>query len=92
VRAILRLTGRDESLIRHVRDRPGHDRRYAMNAAKISDALGWRPQRAFDDGLAATVAWYRDNRAWTDGVRSGAYRDYYERQYGARLAATRPVE
>jgi dTDP-glucose 4,6-dehydratase len=87
VRAILRLTGRDESLIRHVPDRPGHDRRYAMNAAKIRDALGWRPRHQFEEGLEATVAWYRDNRAWTDRVRSGAYRDYYDRQYAGRLAA-----
>jgi dTDP-glucose 4,6-dehydratase len=88
VRAILRLTGRDESLIRHVPDRPGHDRRYAMNAAKIRGRLGWQPRRTFDEGLADTVAWYRDNRAWTEGVRSGTYRDYYERQYAARLAGT----
>jgi dTDP-glucose 4,6-dehydratase len=87
VRAILRLTGRDESLIRHVPDRPGHDRRYSMNASRIRDGLGWRPRRTFDDGLAETVAWYRDNRAWTDAVRSGAYRDYYQRQYAARLGA-----
>ncbi len=87
VRAILRLTGRDESLIRHVPDRPGHDRRYAMNAAKIRDGLGWRPRRAFDEGLADTVAWYRANRPWTERVRSGAYREYYDRQYAARLAA-----
>ena len=63
-----------------------HDRRYAMNAAKIRDSLGWRPRRTFDDGLADTVAWYRDNRTWTEGVRTGAYREYYERQYAARLA------
>jgi dTDP-glucose 4,6-dehydratase len=87
VRAILRLTGRDEALVRHVPDRPGHDRRYAMNARKIRDELGWRPARSFDEGLADTVAWYRDNPAWADHVRSGAYRDYYDRQYGARLAA-----
>jgi len=90
VRAILRLAGRDESLIRHVPDRPGHDRRYAMNASRIRDDLGWRPRRAFDDGLAETVAWYRDNRAWTEAVRSGAYRDYYQRQYAARLGAAPP--
>src|SRR5204863_521906 len=64
VRGILKLTGRDESLIRHVPDRPGHDRRYAMNAAKIRAELGWRPRHTFDEGLAATVAWYRDNPAW----------------------------
>jgi dTDP-glucose 4,6-dehydratase len=86
VRAILRLTGRDESLIRHVPDRPGHDRRYAMNAGKIRERLGWRPRHGFDDGLAETVAWYRANGAWSDRVRSGAYRDYYEQQYAARLA------
>jgi dTDP-glucose 4,6-dehydratase len=90
VHAILGLAGRDASLIRHVPDRPGHDRRYAMNSTKIRQALGWQPRHVFEDGLAATVAWYRDNRAWTDGVRSGAYRDYYDRQYAARLAAGGP--
>jgi dTDP-glucose 4,6-dehydratase len=84
VRAILKLTGRDDSLIEYVRDRPGHDRRYAMNAAKIRGELGWRPQREFEAGLAETVAWYRANSAWCERVRSGAYRDYYQQQYGAR--------
>jgi dTDP-glucose 4,6-dehydratase len=88
VRAILRLCGRDESLIRHVPDRPGHDRRYAMNAGKIRAELGWRPERDFDAGLADTVAWYRANGAWSDRVRTGAYRDYYEQQYAGRLAAS----
>jgi dTDP-glucose 4,6-dehydratase len=87
VNAILRLTGRDASLIRHVPDRPGHDRRYAMNARKLREELGWRPRHGFDDGLAETVAWYRDNGAWSASVRSGAYRDYYERQYAGRLAS-----
>ncbi len=87
VRAILALTGRDESLIRHVPDRPGHDRRYAMNSRKIREQLGWRPRHGFEEGLAETVAWYRANGAWSDGVRSGAYRDYYEQQYARRLAA-----
>ena len=85
VRAILALTGRDETLIRHVPDRPGHDRRYAMNARKIREELGWHPQRDFTQGLAETVQWYRDNAAWAARVRSGAYRDYYERQYAERL-------
>jgi dTDP-glucose 4,6-dehydratase len=89
VRAILRLTGRDESLIRHVPDRPGHDRRYAMNAAKIRGELGWRPRRDFDQGLSETVGWYRDNRVWWEHVRSGAYRAYYESQYGERLRSSR---
>jgi len=86
VRGILRLAGRDESLIRHVPDRPGHDRRYAMNSRKIRDELGWRPRAEFETGLAETVAWYRSNALWADRVRSGAYRDYYERQYAGRLA------
>jgi dTDP-glucose 4,6-dehydratase len=85
VRAILTHTGRDVSLIRYVPDRPGHDRRYAMNAAKARRELGWRPRHNFEAGLAATVAWYRANAPWWQRVRTGAYRDYYEQQYGARL-------
>ncbi len=88
VSAILALTGRDETLIRHVPDRPGHDRRYAMNAGKIREQLGWRQQRDFAQGLAETVAWYRANSAWAARVRSGAYREYYQRQYAGRLAET----
>jgi dTDP-glucose 4,6-dehydratase len=85
VRELLRLTGRGEELIRHVPDRPGHDRRYAMNSAKIRAALGWRPRHTFEAGLEETVRWYRENAGWADRVRSGAYRAYYEQQYGARL-------
>ena len=85
VRGILRHTGRDESLIRYVPDRPGHDRRYAMNSRKIREELGWTPRHDFEQGLADTVAWYLKNQTWCERVRSGAYRDYYERQYGARL-------
>jgi len=81
VKAILSLTGRDDSLIRHVTDRPGHDRRYAMDSRKVREELGWRPQRDFTQGLAETVAWYRANGEWSARVRSGAYREYYERQY-----------
>jgi dTDP-glucose 4,6-dehydratase len=87
VHAILALCGRGPDLVRHVADRPGHDRRYAMNSKKIRDALGWRPRHTFEVGLAETVAWYRDNGSWAEHVRSGAYRDYYERQYGALLAS-----
>jgi len=88
VRAILELCGRSPALVRHIGDRPGHDRRYAMNSEKIRGALGWRPRHTFEDGLAETVAWYRDNGPWAERLRSGAYRDDYERQYGARLAAS----
>jgi dTDP-glucose 4,6-dehydratase len=85
VRAILALCGRGEDLIRHVPDRPGHDRRYAMDSRKIREALGWRPRHTFEQGLAETVKWYRDNGPWWERVRSGAYRAYYEQQYGSRL-------
>jgi dTDP-glucose 4,6-dehydratase len=81
---IVRLTGADAGLIRHVADRPGHDRRYSLRCAKIA-ALGWIPQRDFDEGLAQTVAWYRDNRDWWEPIKAGEYREYYERQYAGRL-------
>ncbi|HEY2902146.1 MAG TPA: dTDP-glucose 4,6-dehydratase [Polyangia bacterium] len=85
VRAILAGTGASPALIKYVPDRPGHDRRYAMNATKAKRELGWLPRHDFDNGLAQTIAWYRDNTAWCQNVRSGSYRDYYEQQYGARL-------
>jgi dTDP-glucose 4,6-dehydratase len=85
VRSILKLCGKSPDLVRHVADRPGHDRRYAMNSKKIRDALGWRPRHTFEAGLAETVAWYKSNGPWAERVRSGAYRDYYERQYGGLL-------
>jgi dTDP-glucose 4,6-dehydratase len=83
---ILRELGRDASLVRQVADRPGHDRRYALDSGRLR-ATGWRPRREFTQGLAATIAWYRDHRRWWEAVKSGAYRDYYERTYGSRLAA-----
>lgn len=85
IRDILKLTGASESLIKYVPDRPGHDRRYAMDATKIRSELGWKPARDFEQGLAETVAWYRNYETWWERVRSGAYRAYYEQQYGARL-------
>jgi dTDP-glucose 4,6-dehydratase len=81
---ILELTGADPSLVRHVEDRAGHDRRYALDGSKLR-ALGWSPTRSFAEGLAETVGWYRDNRAWWEAIKAGEYRDYYEQQYGARL-------
>jgi dTDP-glucose 4,6-dehydratase len=83
-RAILELTGADESLIRHVEDRPGHDRRYSLDAAKLR-GLGWAPGRMLAGGLPDTVAWYRDNRDWWEPIKSGDYRAYYEKQYSERL-------
>ncbi|HEU4450932.1 MAG TPA: dTDP-glucose 4,6-dehydratase [Gaiellaceae bacterium] len=81
---ILELTGADPALVRHVTDRPGHDRRYSLDSSKLR-ALGWEPRRDFEDGLAETVAWYRDNRAWWEPIKSGEYLDYYRRQYAERL-------
>ncbi|MGE0141751.1 MAG: dTDP-glucose 4,6-dehydratase [Planctomycetota bacterium] len=83
VREILRLAGRGEDLIRYVTDRPGHDRRYAIDGSKIAAELGWRPRVRFEEGLAETFRWYVDHRSWWERIRSGAYRDYYARQYGS---------
>jgi dTDP-glucose 4,6-dehydratase len=85
VRRILELTGRDESLIEHVTDRPGHDRRYSLSSDKLRSELGWEAGVRFEDGLARTVDWYRDNEAWWAAIRSGEYREYYEKQYGKAL-------
>ena len=84
VRRIIELTGADPGLIEFVTDRPGHDRRYSLSSSKLQD-LGWRAQVRFEEGLARTVAWYRDNESWWEPIRSGAYREYYERHYGRAL-------
>lgn len=89
VRAILRLLDAPESLMRFVADRPGHDRRYAIDASRLRDELGVSPRRSFEEGLEDTLAWYRENRAWCEAIRNGSYRDYYERMYGRRLAGAR---
>jgi dTDP-glucose 4,6-dehydratase len=81
---ILRLTGADESLVKHVDDRLGHDRRYSLDDSKLR-RLGWHPRRTFLEGLAETVEWYRENRAWWEPLKSGEYRAYYEQQYAERL-------
>ena len=85
VRRILELTGADASLIEHVTDRPGHDRRYSLSSQKVR-ALGWEPQVRFQEGLDETVSWYRENAWWWQPIRSGDYREYYQRQYGLGLA------
>jgi dTDP-glucose 4,6-dehydratase len=84
-REILRLTGRPESLLRHVSDRPGHDRRYALDHAKIRRELGWAPMIPFAAGLRHAVEWYRRHGPWWQEILSGEYRTYYERQYGGRV-------
>jgi dTDP-glucose 4,6-dehydratase len=84
VQRIIELTGASESQIEHVADRPGHDRRYSLSSEKVR-ALGWEPRVRFEEGLAETVAWYRENAWWWDPIRSGEYREYYARQYGSAL-------
>ena len=84
VRSVLRICGKPESLIQHVPDRPGHDRRYAVSSERLRDETGWAPSTAFDDGLRSTVEWYRHNPGWVQRVRSGEYLRYYERNYAAR--------
>jgi dTDP-glucose 4,6-dehydratase len=85
IERIVDLTGADPALVRHVDDRPGHDRRYSVDSARVR-ALGWQPRRELEAGLAETVAWYRENRAWWEPIKSGEYLDYYKRQYAERLA------
>ncbi len=77
-----RAGGKHESLIQSVKDRPGHDRRYAINAEKINQALGWKPSETFASGIAKTVDWYLANQDWVRRVQSGAYRDWIQKQYG----------
>jgi dTDP-glucose 4,6-dehydratase len=83
---LLDRLGKPWSLVRHVEDRPGHDRRYAMDGARVH-ALGWRPTTDPAQGLAATIDWFVANEDWWRTVRSGEWDGYYERQYGARLRA-----
>jgi len=82
-REILRLTGKPESLVRPVKDRPGHDRRYSLDSGKIRE-LGWQPRHVFADALVETVRWYRDHEAWWRPLKSGEFRTYYRQQYGHR--------
>ena len=84
VHKILAATGKPESLMKTVADRPGHDRRYALTSEKVERETGWAPQMEFEQGLAETVAFYKDNRAWVERVRSGEYQKYYEQNYSGR--------
>ncbi len=84
VKLILQKLGKPESLITFVKDRPGHDRRYAIDASKIERTLGWKPQETFETGIEKTVQWYLDNRKWWERIISGEYQKYYELQYEKR--------
>jgi dTDP-glucose 4,6-dehydratase len=70
-----------EELITFVKDRPGHDRRYAIDASKVKRELGWSPKETFDSGIRKTVQWYLDNPVWIEGVVSGSYREWLQKQY-----------
>jgi dTDP-glucose 4,6-dehydratase len=84
--ALLKALDKPTSLIRYVKDRPGHDRRYAIDCSKITRELGWRPQINFEEGLRDTIDWYVKNTAWVEAIRSGEYLNYYKRQYGTLAA------
>jgi dTDP-glucose 4,6-dehydratase len=81
---LLDLLGKPRTLIKHVQDRPGHDRRYAIDCSKAERELGWKPAVIFAEGLRETIAWYEANQGWVKGVRSGEYLKYYAQQYGSR--------
>ena len=81
---ILGLLGKPKSLIRHVEDRPGHDRRYAVDSSKLMRLTGWRPAIPFEDGIRRTVDWYREHESWWRPIKQGEFRAYYERMYGQR--------
>jgi dTDP-glucose 4,6-dehydratase len=81
---ILQLLGKDESSIEFVKDRPGHDRRYAIDWSKIKNELGWEPKYSFDAWLEKTIEWYKENEWWWKDIKSGNYKEYYEKQYGSR--------
>jgi len=81
---VLAALGKPETLLTFVKDRPGHDRRYAIDAAKIARDLGWKPRFRFGEALPLTIRWYQEHAEWLRRVRSGAYREYYDAMYGGR--------
>jgi len=91
VRRLLRLMGKPESLLSYVKDRPGHDRRYALDCKKMEKELGWTPSIPLDKGLQETIDWYKKNTAWLEGVRGGDYRSYYAKYYENRDLSLRAV-
>jgi len=82
---ILKTLGKPRSLIQFVKDRPGHDRRYALNSEKIKTQLGFEPSVNFEEGLKRTIKWYQENQSWWKRIKTGEYLEYYQRQYGSRL-------
>jgi hypothetical protein len=90
-RRLLRLMDKTETLLSYVKDRPGHDRRYALNCDKMASELGWRPAISLEDGLKKTIDWYKANATWMSGVRGGEYRSYYEKYYENRDSSLRAI-
>jgi dTDP-glucose 4,6-dehydratase len=84
VKKIIRIMGKDESMIEFVKDRPGHDRRYAVDWGKIQRELGWEPEHDFDDWLERTISWYKENTKWWQDIKTGEYKEYYDRHYGKK--------
>jgi dTDP-glucose 4,6-dehydratase len=81
---IIELMGKDESSIEYVKDRLGHDRRYAIDFSKIKNELGWEPKVSFEEGLRSTIEWYKDNESWWKNIKSGDYQKYYQKNYSNR--------
>lgn len=88
VRSILDALNKPHSLIKFVKDRPGHDRRYAIDPTKVERELGWKPKVSWEKGLQKTIGWYRENQAWTNHIKSGEYREYYKNLYGMSLKSS----
>jgi dTDP-glucose 4,6-dehydratase len=84
---LLDTLGKPRSLITFVKDRPGHDRRYAIDPARVESELGWQPRETWETGLRKTIDWYRENNGWIEKVRNLAYRNYYKAQYGTGVTA-----
>ena len=87
VKSILDALGKPHSLIKFVKDRLGHDRRYAINSTKVERELGWKPKVSWEEGLEKTIHWYRENQDWTNHIKSGEYREYYKNLYGMEVGA-----
>ena len=87
-KSVLDLLGKSHSLIEFVKDRPGHDRRYAIDPTLVETELGWRPRETWESGIRKTIEWYQTNTAWIDRARSGAYREFYAQQYGDKVSAS----
>ncbi|PIE52649.1 dTDP-glucose 4,6-dehydratase [Candidatus Fermentibacteria bacterium] len=90
--AILEATGASSDMIRRIEDRPGHDRRYALDISRITDELKWKPEVSFDQGIKRTVKWYTENREWWQSIRSGEFMEYYRRMYEERLQISEGTE